>query len=190
MPPRAATRRAGWRKAVDGGAGLAGPGDPAKVRAGPARARGWTVKKMLYLLIALGLLLAGILVWVRVAPSDPAVWHVDPVAAPDPATPNWARLPAGEITAPTGTLAPRIARVMAAEPRMTLLAGAPESGWTTWVQRSRLMGYPDYISVRVLPAGAGQETVAVLSRSRFGQSDLGVNAARLARLRAALAAGG
>jgi uncharacterized protein (DUF1499 family) len=52
------------------------------------------------------------------------------------------------------------------------------------------MGYPDYISVRVLPAGEGQETVAALSRSRFGQSDLGVNAARLARLRAALAAGG
>lgn len=152
--------------------------------------REFMVRKMLYLLMALGLLLAGLLVWVRVAPSDPAVWHVDPVTATNPATPNWARIPAGEIMAPAGILAPRLAAALAAEARMTLLAGAPESGWTTWVQRSRLMGYPDYMSVRVLPAGAGQETVAVFSRSRFGQSDLGVNAARLARLRAALAAGG
>lgn len=147
------------------------------------------MKKVLYLLVALGILLAGILVWVRVAPSDPARWHVDPVTAPDPATPNWARIAPGEIVGAAGTLAERVAAALAAEPRVTPLAGSLAEGWATYVQRSRLMGYPDYISVRILPVEGGQETVAVLSRSRFGQSDMGVNAARLARLRAALQRG-
>jgi uncharacterized protein (DUF1499 family) len=147
------------------------------------------VKKLAYLLVALGILLAGILLWVRVAPSDPARWHVDPVTVADPTTPNWARIAPGEIVAPAGTLAPRIEAALVAEPAVTLLAGTLAEGWATYLQRSRLMGYPDYVSIRIVPAGEGQETVAVLSRSRFGQSDLGVNAARLARLRAALQGG-
>lgn len=147
------------------------------------------MKKVLYLLVALGVLLAGILLWVRVAPSDPAQWHVDPVTVADPSTPNWSRIAAGEIVAPTGTLAPRIEAALAGEERVALLAGLLAEGWATYVQRSRLMGYPDYLSIRILPAGDGQETLVVLSRSRFGQSDLGVNAARLARLRAALQGG-
>ena len=147
------------------------------------------MKKVLYLLVALGILLAGILLWVRVAPSDPAQWHVDPVTVADPSTPNWARIAAGEIVAPAGSLAPRIEAALAGEERVALLAGSLAEGWATYVQRSRLMGYPDYLSIRILPAGDGQETLVVLSRSRFGQSDLGVNAARLARLRAALQGG-
>jgi hypothetical protein len=147
------------------------------------------VKKVLYLLVALSILLAGILVWVRVAPSDPARWHADPLTVPDPATPNWARIAPGEFVAPAGTLAPRIDAALAGEERLFPLAGSLAEGWVTYIQRSRLMGYPDYLSIRILPAGEGQETVAVLSRSRFGQSDLGVNAARLARLRAALQGG-
>ena len=147
------------------------------------------MKKVLYLLVVLGILLAGILVWVRVAPSDPARWHVDPVTVADPATPNWARIALGEIAAPAGTLAPRIEAALAGEERMSRLAGSLADGWATYIQRSRLMGYPDYVSIRIAPAGEGQETLAVLSRSRFGQSDLGVNAARLARLRAALQGG-
>jgi hypothetical protein len=147
------------------------------------------VKRVLSLLVALGILMAGILLWVRVAPSDPAVWHVDPVTAPDPAKPNWARIPPGAIIGPPGTLAPRLAAALGAEPRLTLLAGRLEDGHATYVQRSRLMGYPDYITVRILPDAAGQETLALLSRSRFGQGDMGVNAARVARLRAALTGG-
>lgn len=144
------------------------------------------MKKVLYLLVALGILLAGILVWVRVAPSDPAQWHVDPLAVADPATPNWSRIAAGEIVAPAGSLAPRIEAALAGEERLSPLAGSLAEGRATYIQRSRLMGYPDYLSIRILPAGEGQETLAVLSRSRFGQGDWGVNAARLVRLRAAL----
>ena len=46
--------------------------------------------------------------------------------------------------------------------------------------RSRVWGFPDYVSVRVLPGDAeGTSTLAILSRLRFGRSDVGVNAARM-----------
>ncbi|GGE02436.1 Uncharacterized conserved protein, DUF1499 family [Gemmobacter megaterium] len=144
------------------------------------------MKLVLYLVAAAGIAVAGLLVWVRVAPSDPARWHVDPVVAPDPATPNWARIQPGEIVAPEGTLAARLEVALAREPNMRHLAGSLREGWASYVQRSRWIGYPDYISLRILPHAAGGETLAVLSRSRFGRSDLGVNTARLARLRTAL----
>ena len=40
-------------------------------------------------LIALGL---GFAAYVRLAPSDPGRWHVDPLTAPDPTSPNFARI--------------------------------------------------------------------------------------------------
>jgi len=54
-----------------------------------------------------------------------------------------------------------------------------------WVERSRIMNYPDIIvgQVLTLPGGTGYW---LYSRSLVGYSDLGVNAARLARWRADL----
>jgi len=54
-----------------------------------------------------------------------------------------------------------------------------------WVERSRLMNYPDIIvgQILTLPGGTGYW---LYSRSLVGHSDLGVNAARLARWRADL----
>jgi uncharacterized protein (DUF1499 family) len=54
------------------------------------------------------------------------------------------------------------------------LAGSVEEGRMTWVARSALWGFPDYIT-----AEAGPKGLAVWSRLRFGRSDLGVNRARL-----------
>jgi len=56
-----------------------------------------------------------------------------------------------------------------------------------FVQRSRLLGYPDVIDARVLPAADGA-TLALYSRSLVGRKDFGVNRARLARWLAALGA--
>ncbi len=72
--------------------------------------------------------------------------------------------------------------VALSEPRTTRLAGAPAEGWTTYVQRSGLFGFPDYISVRVIEAEGGDGAMlAIYSRSRYGHSDLGVNAKRIRR---------
>lgn len=137
--------------------------------------------KGLVLAIVLGA--AGIVAWVRLAPVDVARWHVDPVTAPDPATPNFARLAPGVVTG--ADLMAKADAIMLAMPRTRRIAGSVAEGWATYETRSRLMGYPDYTSIRVIPAEGG-ETLAAFARSRFGYSDLGVNAARLAALRAAL----
>lgn len=121
--------------------------------------------------------------WVRLAPVESARWHVDPLTAPDPSTPNFARIAPGEIVldADPETVAARLRAEMESLPRTRLIAGSPGERMMTFVTRSRLMGYPDYTTIRVLPADGGA-TFAAMARSRFGQSDLGVNAARLQSL--------
>lgn len=123
------------------------------------------------------LLLAGALaLWVRMAPSDPARWHVDPATTPDPATPNFAR--ADRLVALGPAEVARLIAAQATREGAERLAG--DDGHATWVARSRLMRYPDYISLRLIPEGGGTR-IQALSRSRFGSGDLGVNAARLER---------
>jgi uncharacterized protein (DUF1499 family) len=55
-----------------------------------------------------------------------------------------------------------------------------------FVQRTRLMRFPDTIDVAVFPAPGGS-TIAIYSRSLIGRRDFGVNRARIERLLAALA---
>lgn len=149
--------------------------------------------------------LVGSVLYVRSLSHDVAQWHVDPVAAPEPSTPNSYRvMPGGENAAPVfavsdDELSAAFDRVVAAQPRIELLAddrapssaggGGPQtSGTVTWVQRSALFGFPDYISVAFLPGDGTQSTLAVFSRSRLGQSDLGVNEKRVTAWLSALEA--
>lgn len=146
---------------------------------------GWVV-------LAFVLLVAGAMIYVRVAPLDPDSWHVDPVTAPTPETPNSFRVLAPGATPGTEEMVSPVYAVPPAElmkafndmalaqPRTERLAGTPDGqGFVTYVQRTPLVGYPDYISVRAVSAGNGQSALVILSRSRFGKSDLGVNRARI-----------
>jgi uncharacterized protein (DUF1499 family) len=56
-----------------------------------------------------------------------------------------------------------------------------------WVERTRLMNYPDIIAAEIRPAAAGA-ALLLYSRSLFGWSDLGVNRARMERWLAELTA--
>ena len=47
------------------------------------------------------------------------------------------------------------------------------------LKTSTLFAFPDYISVKFIEIDANTSTLAVLSRSRLGQSDLGVNEKRI-----------
>ncbi|WP_234423743.1 DUF1499 domain-containing protein [Tateyamaria sp. Alg231-49] len=67
--------------------------------------------------------------------------------------------------------------VMRALPRTQLLAGSLEDGLVTYVTRSQLWGFPDYTTVQF-----ENGTLKLFGRSRFGRSDLGVNAARLTQV--------
>lgn len=114
--------------------------------------------------------------YVRLAPSDPERWHT-PVAAQQDAD-----LVVGAVRVAMGdkeALA-RLATAMGAVARTELLAGSVEEGRVTYVTRSRVFGFPDYTTIE---AADGQ--VRAFGRLRFGQSDLGVNAARLDRVFAA-----
>ena len=140
--------------------------------------------KTVIALILLALL--GVFVYVRLAPMDAERWHADPDAGARTGKPNdiliaadGDRLPVVTALAPDD-LSERIDAVAMAEPRTIRLAGIPEDGHVTYVQRSKVMGYPDAISVKVAPEGDGSR-LTIWSRARFGHSDLGVNEARIDR---------
>ena len=124
--------------------------------------------------------------YVRMAPMRPADWHRDPTEADRTGRPNdYLVGPAGDREAvvvdelPEALLA-RLDAVALAEPRTTRLAGSPAEGWVSYLQRSVVVGFPDVVNVRADPEGSGSQLV-VWSRSRFGQSDFGVNKARVDR---------
>lgn len=144
----------------------------------------------LFLLLFIGIALAS-LAWVRLAPHDPARWHLDPRMAARPDTPNFHLLRMGDGDGPAPildmspeALATRLDEIARAD-GATLLAGRVQDLHMTYLTRSRLMGFPDYTSVRVEPAGDGAMLTA-FARARFGYSDMGANRARLERWVAAL----
>lgn len=143
---------------------------------------------MLWILLAVVVVgFVGSIAFVRTLSHDADQWHVDPQTAPDPSTPNWYRLtPGGEQAAPefgvsVSELSSAFDRMVSKQPRIELLQDDRSSGGpVTWVQRSALFGFPDYISVQFLDTEDGEgSTLAIFSRARLGQSDLGVNEKRI-----------
>lgn len=134
-------------------------------------------------LLLLALIAVGGLAYIRLAPSDPARWHVRPEGTPPPGAPL-AILEGGAKAAlrlPDETpeqLLTRLDAIAQATPRTKSLAGSAGEGMITWVTRSRLFGFPDYTTAAARTDGAA--TILTLhARLRFGRGDMGANAARL-----------
>lgn len=72
-------------------------------------------------------------------------------------------------------------------PRVTETAADEAAMQYDFVQRSKIMRYPDTISVRFIPLDEERATLAIYSRSHYGRSDFGVNQARIEAWLAALA---
>lgn len=122
-----------------------------------------------WLILAVGVALAA---YVRLAPSDPARWHVKPqVSAPKDFEGGALRKVRGGVE----TLE-KIDEIARTEPRTEVLAGSASEGMITYVARSKLWGFPDYITI-----WQDDAEVLLYSRLRFGRSDMGVNRARLER---------
>ncbi|WP_439155277.1 DUF1499 domain-containing protein [Yoonia sp.] len=118
--------------------------------------------------------LAG-MAYIRLAPMDPA--RVHQASAPRPpgdyaATGGFTAV--RKITAPAPKVLATLEQRALATPRTRLFAGSVDEGMITFVTRSLVMGFPDYTTVRV-----GGDTLTIHGRLRFGQSDLGVNRARV-----------
>ena len=127
---------------------------------------------LLKILAILVVIAVGAMLYIRLAPSDPAAWNSDPLG------------PGKGQVVPPGKAYPmmpealidRLNTIAIATPRTTLLVR--DGTRATWITRSRLMGFPDYTTAQAYPADGGA-TLALHARQRFGQKDFGVNAARL-----------
>ncbi len=70
-------------------------------------------------------------------------------------------------------------KVLAAQPRVTRVAESHDGLQFDFIQRTRLMRYPDWITIRFIPLAAGDASFAIYSRSVYGCGDLGANKARI-----------
>lgn len=120
-------------------------------------------------LIVLGLIVA-LMVYIRVAPSDAARWHVPLGFEADETLTGGARR---AIPGDAETLG-RLDGIARATPRTKVLAGSVAGGHITYVTRSAGFGFPDYTTVQLVN---GQ--IRIFARLRFGKADFGVNAARV-----------
>lgn len=127
-------------------------------------------------------------IFFRLAADEPGRWHVDPLTAERTGKPN------DYVVAPEGVTVEspdRIAETRSGTPKEVLfqfdaiasqnasmLAGSLDDLHITYVQRSSLLGFPDYITVKAVEVDGGAALV-IYSRSRYGRSDLGVNKKRI-----------
>jgi uncharacterized protein (DUF1499 family) len=73
------------------------------------------------------------------------------------------------------------AKVIASE-QLVATVGTNEAELSDrYIQRTPRLGYPDTIVVKFIDQQQGQSTLAIYSRSQFGESDFGVNKARIER---------
>jgi len=139
------------------------------------------------ILILLALAVIASAVFFRSVDMAAEDWHIDPAEMPLHSAPNF-DLRVGEnapvIPGLPADVATRLDAIATGE-GARVVGGSLEEGHITYVLRSRIMGFPDAVSVRFHAEGEGTR-IDILSRSRFGHSDLGVNAARVERWIAAL----
>jgi len=108
--------------------------------------------------------------YIRLAPSDPARWHVAPeVHENKDFKAGVKRIIA---TGPDGLA--RLDAIIRATPRTRVLTGSVESGLVTYITRSAVFGFPDYTTVQ-----QDGDRLQIYARLRFGRSDTGVNGARV-----------
>jgi uncharacterized protein (DUF1499 family) len=79
-------------------------------------------------------------------------------------------------------------QMIAEQPRVQVLRRDITNIQVDYVQRSRILRFPDLVTVRFLPVDDAHATLAIYSRSVYGKGDFGVNRDRvehwLAKLKA------
>ncbi len=122
--------------------------------------------------------------FIRFSPHQTDIWHQDPELATASDKPNEYRLigdDALHFDMPAADLQRLVDDFAQNQPRTNRIAGALGDSIITYVERSILLGYPDYITVKISPISNSQAKLAISSRSRFGYSDLGINKKRVRR---------
>lgn len=128
--------------------------------------------RILYLII---LIIAGLAAYVRFAPTDVTRWHQLPdVTAPGDTEGPGSFLAVRRINAPAADVLGMVEQRALATPRTRLLTGSVAEGMITFQTRSLVFGFPDHTTVAVQG-----DLLVIYGRLRFGQSDTGVNKARI-----------
>ena len=133
---------------------------------------------VLKILLAAVMLAVAFGLYVRLAPSEPAVW-----ARPDMPDMNVGDyLEMSSFTAIRVVAGPEVldelTRIAEATFGTSILNKASGDDWLTFVTRSKLWGFPDYTSVRVIEKNDAF-LLQIHGRLRFGKADIGVNKARI-----------
>lgn len=92
-----------------------------------------------------------------------------------------ADIPAPVIAKPYGDVFLAVQDAVVHEPGLEQVDADSGQGTLRFVQRSRIMGFPDTINVKVVPTADGGSAVLIYSRSQLGKGDMGVNLARVKR---------
>jgi uncharacterized protein (DUF1499 family) len=87
--------------------------------------------------------------------------------------------PVFAVSAPE--LAQAFAKAVATEPLVEMVASDDKGFSARYIQRTRVMRFPDTVNVRFIDLGEGRSTIALYSRSQLGESDFGENRARIQR---------
>jgi len=106
----------------------------------------------------------------------------DALAAP----PGFAGTARADLASPVFALDARalraaMARALAAENSLQRVDADARAGTERYVQRTRLLGFPDTIDVLYVDLPDGRSSLALYSRSKLGYGDHGANRARLER---------
>jgi len=80
------------------------------------------------------------------------------------------------FSAPTDQVREALLQVINAAPRTEIIENNAQ---IKVVQRSKLMRFPDTINIEIIPVDENNSTLATLSSSKYGHSDLGVNRKRV-----------
>lgn len=126
------------------------------------------------IVVALALMVAAV-TYVRLAPTDVARWHqLDQMAAPGDVAAPGGFLAARRITADAAQVLAAVDAIARATPRTRPIAGSVAEGMVTYQTRSLIWGFPDHTTVAVQG-----DLLVIHARLTFGQSDMGVNRARV-----------
>ncbi|MGB7316823.1 MAG: DUF1499 domain-containing protein [Planktotalea sp.] len=117
----------------------------------------------IWIIIALVVIAVG---YIQLAPSDPGRWHLDVTADQDKDFAGGAiRVVEVDLAAMDAVIRKSGAKV---------LSGSVDEGHITYISRTRIAGFPDYVTVQ-----KHGNKLRIFSRLRFGRSDLGVNKRRV-----------
>ncbi|MBE1284573.1 MAG: DUF1499 domain-containing protein [Rhodobacteraceae bacterium] len=121
----------------------------------------------LLIILAIAVVAVG---YVRMAPSDTGRWHQMPEFSEDK---NFKSGVMRVVDAGLDGLQ-RLDVIITQTPKTSVLDGSVAQGMVTYVTRSKVIGFPDYTTVRL-----DGDQLKIYARLRFGRSDMGVNKKRV-----------